>query len=249
MMKNGKNICMILTGMALGASLTGGAVASGLVANPTWNPIFVDGVQVEMEAYRIGGNNYVKLRDIGEKVGFNVYWDNGVQVDSDAPYTGEKPEEEKTITGIMEVVTPTEKETTEQATADISELREEMIELINKVRREHGVTELTVNQALMDAAQECSTGKYTSHKTRVECETVAGHGYPHGFGSNLTVLAGVAPAKIPQKAVTNWENSSGHFQTMIDPAYDSIGVGITIDNGRAFCYMFAGDPTAYNPYS
>ena len=73
--------------------------------------------------------------------------------------------------------------------------------------------------------------------------------FHHGFGSNLTVLVGVAPAKIPQKAVTNWENSSGHFQTMIDPAYDSIGVGITIDNGRAFCYMFAGDPAAYNPYS
>ena len=111
------------------------------------------------------------------------------------------------------------------------------------------MAELTVNQSLMDAAQECSGGKYTSHKTRVECETVAENGYPHGFGSNLTVLVGVAPAKIPQKAVTNWENSTGHFQTMIDPAYDSIGVGITIDNGRAFCYMFAGDPAAYNPYS
>lgn len=29
-----------------------------------------------MEAYTINGNNYVKLRDIGEKVGFNVYWDS-----------------------------------------------------------------------------------------------------------------------------------------------------------------------------
>ena len=36
MMKNGKNICMILTGMALGATLTGGAVAAGMVAEPTW---------------------------------------------------------------------------------------------------------------------------------------------------------------------------------------------------------------------
>lgn len=91
MMRNGKNIALILTGMVLGTTLTGGAVAAGLVAEPTWNPIFVDGVQVEMEAYRIGDHNYVKLRDIGEKVGFNVYWDDGVQVDSDAAYTGVKP--------------------------------------------------------------------------------------------------------------------------------------------------------------
>ena len=249
MMKNGKNICMILTGMALGASLTGGAVASGLIANPTWNPIFVDGVQVEMEAYRIGGNNYVKLRDIGEKVGFNVYWADGVQIDSDAPYTGEKPEEEKTITEVTEVVAPNEKDTTEQTSADISELRDEMIQLINEVRRENGVAELTVNQSLMNAAQECSGMLFTSHKNKIECETVAAHGYPYGFGSNLTVMVGVSPTQIPQKAVENWVKSSGHFQTMINPICDSIGVGITIDNGRAFCYMFAGNPNSYNPYS
>ena len=47
-----------------------------------------------MEAYVINGNNYVRLRDIGEKVGFNVYWDstNGcVQVESGKPYTGTAP--------------------------------------------------------------------------------------------------------------------------------------------------------------
>ena len=37
------------------------------------------------------GNNYVKLRDIGKAVGFNVYFQDGVQVDSKAPYTGEAP--------------------------------------------------------------------------------------------------------------------------------------------------------------
>ena len=32
--------------------------------------------------------------------------------------------------------------------------------------------------------------------------------------------------------------------------YDSfIGVGVTIANGRAFCYMFVGNPTAHNPYA
>lgn len=83
-----KNVALLLTGMALGSALCGGAVAAGVVAEPTWQPIYVDGQQVSMTAYNIGGNNYVKLRDIGQQVGFNVYWDNGVQVDTQSPYTG-----------------------------------------------------------------------------------------------------------------------------------------------------------------
>ena len=82
-----RDMGMMLTGLALGAVLTGGAVAAGITAEPAWSPIYVDGRQVQMTAYNIAGNNYVKLRDIGRAVGFNVYYQNGVQVDSGAPYT------------------------------------------------------------------------------------------------------------------------------------------------------------------
>ena len=43
-----KNISMMLTGMVIGAALTGGsiAVAAGIAAEPTWQPIFVDGKRV-----------------------------------------------------------------------------------------------------------------------------------------------------------------------------------------------------------
>lgn len=81
----------LLIGVALGTALTGGAVAAGITAEPAWSPIYVDGRQVQMTAYNVAGNNYVKLRDIGKAVGFNVYFEGGVQVDSDAPYTGEAP--------------------------------------------------------------------------------------------------------------------------------------------------------------
>ncbi|WP_300820410.1 CAP domain-containing protein [uncultured Oscillibacter sp.] len=86
-----RDMSMILMGLALGAVLTGGAVAAGITAEPAWSPIYVDGQQVHMIAYNILGNNYVKLRDIGKAVGFNVYYQDGVQVDSTAPYTGESP--------------------------------------------------------------------------------------------------------------------------------------------------------------
>ena len=72
-MSKTKNAATLLTGMVLGASLVGGA-AAGIVAEPTWQNIYVDGLPVSMTAYNIAGNNYVKLRDIGQQVGFNVYW-------------------------------------------------------------------------------------------------------------------------------------------------------------------------------
>ncbi len=73
--------------------------------------------------------------------------------------------------------------------------------------------------------------------------------YPNGFDSNLTVFTVTAPDRIPEKAVSNWENPPGHLATMIDPNCDTVGVGVTIDNGRTFCYMFVGNPTAHNPYA
>ena len=219
-------------GILCGAMLFSGAtaVAAGVSAEPTWQNIYVDGEQVSMTAYNIAGNNYVKLRDIGKEVGFNVYWQDGVQIDTNSFYTGVAPVQEEEL--------PT-----------IEEIRQEMILRINEVRSENGVPELTVNQSLMDAAQKCSAMLNTSHKNKEECLTVAACGYPHGFGSNLTVLVGTGMNRIAEKAVANWVNSPGHFETIINADCDTLGVGITIDNSRAFCYMMVGHPNAYNPYT
>lgn len=128
------------------------------------------------------------------------------------------------------------------------EIREDMIKLINQVRRENGVREVSVNQALMDAAQDCSSRRYTWHHTQEECEAVIESGYPYGFGNNLTVFTGGAESDIAQRAVTNWVNSPGHFQTMIAPGGECIGVGVTRHEGVTYCYMFIGDPNTHNPY-
>ena len=63
--------------------------ASGAVAKVSDQRITVDGVQVNMTAYQIDGNNYVKLRDIGQQIDFNVTYDSAtgsVRVDTDTPY-------------------------------------------------------------------------------------------------------------------------------------------------------------------
>ncbi len=321
-----QNVGMMLTGMALGAVLTGGAFAAGIVAEPAWSPIYVDGQQVQMTAYNILGNNYVKLRDIGQAVGFNVYWDNGVQVDSDAPYTGEAPAVSTAVrsvrvgsykgnplktgdrsgliigpsgtsytvtssnpaviaienvagnwvaaakavgsatitatdsagnTGTLVLtVTGAEAEPAPSVQAsststDLSanmEARQEMIRLINQVRRENGAADLVVNESLMNAAQDCAAQRFTTHQDQYECETAMAYGYPHGFGSNLTAFTGTSLSNTPSHAVQNWINSSGHFQTMVAERYDTIGVGIYHDGQAAYCFMFVGNPDSIHLY-
>ena len=127
--------------------------------------------------------------------------------------------------------------------------RQEIVRLVNQVRRENGAPELTVNAALMDAAQHCASLRVTYHQNKVECETVAAAGYPHGFGSNITAFANVPASEIAGRAVENWRNSPGHFQTMINPDCDTIGVGISTDEGGTICFLFVGDPNAHNPYA
>ena len=314
-----KQILSMMAGVLIGTTLFAPqpTQAAGMIAEPTWQPIYVDGQQVAMEAYNIAGHNYVKLRDIGSQVGFNVYWSSGVQIDTGNPYTGVAPEkssirvgsykgtelhtgersglninpssEVKSVvstrpdvvrvekisgfwtaiavsTGSADVVVTDMDGRTASLTLTVLQaeqveipqgsnaqntdaMRQELIERINEIRRENGVRELTVNTALMNAAQYCSSLHVTYHQNQVECEAVAKYGYPHGFGSNITAFTSVPTSQIAECAVENWINSPDHFQTMIDPNCDTIGVGITDDDRGTVCFLFVGNPSAINPYA
>ena len=130
---------------------------------------------------------------------------------------------------------------------DNMEIRQEMIRLINQTRKANGVSELPVNESLMNAAQICSSRRYTWHHAPEESKAAVDAGYPYGFGDNLTVFTGTANAA--QRAVDNWINSPGHFETMIDPRCDCIGVGVTQYDGITYCYMFVGIPNSVNFYA
>ena len=92
-MKRGSFAASFLTCLLL-AGVTTTAYAAGIVAERSHHRIVVDGKEAQMEAYVINGSNYVRLRDIGKAVGFEVYWDGDakcVQVESGKPYTGIAP--------------------------------------------------------------------------------------------------------------------------------------------------------------
>ena len=130
---------------------------------------------------------------------------------------------------------------------DNLEIRQEIIRLINQTRKTNEVPELPVNEALMNAAQACSNRRYTWHHAAEEGQAAADAGYPYGFGDNLTVFTGTDDAA--QRAVNNWINSPGHFETMIDSRCDCIGVGVTQYDGITYCYMFVGIPNSVNFYA
>ncbi|MCL2060078.1 MAG: copper amine oxidase N-terminal domain-containing protein [Oscillospiraceae bacterium] len=62
-------------GSEAGAGSGVGDAGAAKLARPTDSKILLDGVEISLSAYLIDGNNYFKLRDVGEAIGFLVDWD------------------------------------------------------------------------------------------------------------------------------------------------------------------------------
>ena len=93
-MKGTREFIFMGIGILTGFALCGPAAQAVdyLQAKSSSQPVYVDGQKVEMEAYFIHGNNFVKLRDIGKAVDFGVTYDaatNSVRIDPDARYQDE----------------------------------------------------------------------------------------------------------------------------------------------------------------
>ncbi len=81
-------------GILAGLTLSGPAAqaADYLTVRPSSQTFYINGQQAALTAYNIGGNNYVRLRDIGRAVDFGVAYDaaiNSVYINSTQPYQDE----------------------------------------------------------------------------------------------------------------------------------------------------------------
>lgn len=85
-----------VAGFVLGSLLFGSVsamAASGLMAMPSSQSLYVNGTKVEAQAYNIADSNYFKLRDIGQAVDFAVDYDaaaDAIKVDTTKPYSMEQ---------------------------------------------------------------------------------------------------------------------------------------------------------------
>lgn len=220
-----KQILTMFTGLFIGAIITGGAsaYAAGILAERSSHRIFVDGQEVQMEAYGIAGHNYVKLRDIGKAVGFEVYWDGDakcVQVESGKPYTGEAPAKAEDT-----------KSTEQPVQTDVANAKQDIIDRTNALRRENGVSALTVNDKLMQAAQV--------RADEMAAHTVYSHTRPNGgkfntvtdcpyMAENIHRIADwvLSDQTLAERAVADWSASATHNKNMVNPKLSEIGVGL-----------------------
>lgn len=124
------------------------------------------------------------------------------------------------------------------------EIRQEMVRLINQVRQEHGLAELPVDDRLMNAMQDVSTQHFLKH-TRYEREALVAYGWLCGGSNNLTSFGADGESDIAGHAVRNWVNSPGHLQAMLREDVTCIGTGVTVENGRTYCYMSVGNPDGH----
>ena len=234
-----KNAGLVLCGLVLGLSLSAPAAQAveSLKATLSTNRVLVDGQETHMTAYTINGSNYVRLRDIGKAVGFEVYWDSDakcVQIESEKPYTGEAP------------VTSAEAKPVEQpAQTDVAAAKQDIIDRTNALRKENGVAALRVNAKLMQAAQvradEMAASGIYSH-TRPDgrkSNTVTDSRYTGENIHSISELYLNQQQKTLSEAVVElWSNSKAHADNMTSSRYGEIGVGLArgIDKDGFDCW-------------
>ena len=129
----GKKYTGFFAGLLCGAVIFGGAAAyaAGVLAERSSHKVTVDGVPVAVEAYVINGSNYFQLRDLGRLLDVGVEWNNvtrTVEISTGEGYTEEEPGQTvpKPSAGAIDT--------------NIYDLRVEVVNLTNALRRQNGVS-------------------------------------------------------------------------------------------------------------
>ena len=128
------------------------------------------------------------------------------------------------------------------------DIRNEIVRLTNEVRKENGVSELPTDSAVMNAAQAAaeyyamSGDGWNGHNDQIERDCRKKAGMSYGSMTNLTGFMRNDRTLVAQEAVSNWVNSTGHFQAMVDATADNIGIGVAKDaKGYYWCVQIFGD--------
>ncbi len=126
------------------------------------------------------------------------------------------------------------------ADSKVLEYENEVIRLVNEIRKENGLNQLKTDWELSRVAryksQDMKDNKFFSHTSPV-------YGSPFDMIKNFGISyksAGENIArgqKTPQAVVNGWMNSSGHRANILNKNYTKIGVGYVAD-GNYWTQMF-----------
>lgn len=113
--------------------------------------------------------------------------------------------------------------------------------LTNGLRQEAGEAPLETDETLMAAAQiraeECAAMDDLDNYNHVRPDggpfyTVLGDRLTGYASENLAMVSALSA----REAVTVWENSSGHYQNMVNPEITRIGVGVARSDSGLYYY-------------
>ncbi|SET76759.1 Putative cell wall binding repeat-containing protein [[Clostridium] aminophilum] len=119
---------------------------------------------------------------------------------------------------------------------------DQVIDLINEVRVEHGSAPLKENSTLMDIAQERAVDIVENYShddidgSFICADMMKDYGYDYKkCGENL-----VKGRNSPEAAVKAWLASSNHKKTLLNRAYTDTGVGVVEVNGKLYWVQIFG---------
>lgn len=126
--------------------------------------------------------------------------------------------------------------------SSVLNFEEEVVRLVNEIRKENGLKELTYDWQLSRVAriksEDMRDNKYFSH-------TSPTYGSPFQMMKSFGITYRSAGENIargqatPQAVVNAWMNSSGHRANILNSSFTHIGVGYA-SSGRYWTQMFIG---------
>lgn len=214
---------------------------SGTAAKVSGQRFALDGYYINMKAYLIGGNNYVKLRDIALQINFGVSYDNesGRVTIYPGLFYGEEPAGSTISLGSGSNVTEEMLRTWEL----------QMVDRINEERWNAGVPELALDDDLMKRAQAWAEHLTTDfrHSTWSEvtefAESIGVAPEAISGGENITgagLLTGIGYDPMTL-SMNNFMASEGHRNAILNPEFTRIGVGFAVaEDGNIYCCQHFG---------
>lgn len=240
---NGETQTVEISSQRIPADLEGMSDVSvaGAVAKRSTQRFALDGYYINVTAYLIGGNNYVRLRDIALQINFCVEYDEvNRRVDIyPSLFYGEKPN--------GGVDTPNGSTVVTDEMLRAWEL--EMVDRINEERSKVGVPAVSVDRNLMLRAQKWAEHLTTDfrHSTWSEVEAFADSigvsaenisGGENITGAGRLTGIGLDPLTL---SMNNFMNSEGHRNTILNDEWTRVGIGFALaEDGNIYCCQHFG---------
>lgn len=240
---NGETQTVEISSQRIPADLEGmsDVSVSGAVAKRSTQRFALDGYYINVTAYLIGGNNYVRLRDIALQINFCVEYDEvNRRVDIyPSLFYGEKPNGDVDTPNGSTVVTD----------EMLRNWELEMVDRINEERNKVGVPAVTIDRNLMLRAQTWAEHLTTDfrHSTWSEveefAESIGVSAESISGGENITGAGrltgiGLDPLTL---SMNNFMNSEGHRNTILNEEWTRVGVGFALaEDGNIYCCQHFG---------